>query len=218
VSKEGGVGSNRIYALIAIFIIVIIILAIVFSTSNLTPAYVPDDFLDGGWSEDLMERAEGSQLFGLEKWCSLTYKIDDRYPAYLTITTLKTLIMMGEKELKERTMETVEKALEQGIKIDNKSEITGERVLYNTHKTIFIMYDGNDTTKSPPERIKIIGEVWNCGVSGKSVICIGFAQITDYAHDNPMINTTNWKKIIRDEIGFTDFVGKDGLIYNVICH
>ena len=217
-TREGGFRENRIYVIIAIFIIVIVVFAVVFGTSKLTHAYVPDDFLDGGWSENLTARTDGSQLLGLEKWYSLTYEIEGRYPAYLTVTTFKTLMMMNEKELRDKTTNTIEKALHRGIIIDN-SEITGERILAeNKHKTIYIMYDGNDTTKNPAEKIKIIGEVWNCETSGTSIICIGVAQITDHAHNNSTVNTTQWAKIIRDKDGLRGFAGMDGLIYNVVCH
>jgi len=218
VNREGGFRENRIYIIIAVFIIVIVVFAVVFGTSKLTHAYVPDNLLDGGWGENLTARADGSQLLGLEKWYSLTYEMEGRYPAYLTVTTFKTLMMMNEKELRDKTMYTIEKALQQGIIIDDDSEINGERVLVNKHKTTYIIYEGNDTTKSPTEKIKIIGEVWNCETSGTSIICIGVAQITDYAHNNSMVNTTQWAKIIRDKDGLRGFIGGDGLIYNVVCH
>lgn len=217
-AKEGGVRSNRIYAIIAFFLIVIVVFAVVFGTSKLTPAYVPDEFLDGGWSENIADRAGGSQLVGLEKWCSLTYEIDGQYPAYLSITTFKTLVMTNEKDLKDKTTSTIEKALAQGIVVDNSSELTGERALNNKHKTTYIIYNGSDTTKNPPEKIKIIGEFWNCGTSGTSIICIGFAQVTEYAHSNSTVNTTQWAKIIKDKNGLAGFTGDDGLIFNVVCH
>jgi hypothetical protein len=218
VAKEGGVRSNRIYAIIAFFLIVIVVFAIVFGTSKLTPAYVPDEFLNGGWSENIADRAGGSQLIGLEKWCSLTYEIDGQYPAYLTITTFKTLVMMNEKDLRDKTTSTIEKGLEQGITIDNSSELTGERALNNKHKTTYIIYNGSDTTKNPPEKIKIIGEFLNCGTSGTSIICIGVAQVTDYTNCNSTVNTAQWAKIIKDKNGLAGFTGDDGLIFNVVCH
>jgi len=218
VAREGGVRSNRIYAIIAFFLIVIVVFAIVFGTSKLTPAYIPDEFLNGDWSENIADRTGGSQLIGLEKWCSLTYEIDGQYPAYLTVTTFKTLVMMNEKDLRDKTTITIEKALAQGITIDNLSELNGERALNNKHKTTYILYNGSDTTKNPPEKIKIIGEFWNCGTSGTSVICIGFAQVTDYAYDNSTVNTTQWAKIIKDKNGLEGFTGEDGLICSVVCH
>jgi len=216
---KGGAKENRIYVIIAVFIIVVVVFAVVFSGRQLMSAYVPDEFLDEGWSENLVERDSGSQFLGLESWYSITYKIDGNYPASLTVTTFKTLVMMNENELRDKTIETIEKALERGIAIDTITEFTGERVLKNEHKTMYIIYDGNDTSKDPSEKIKIIGEVWNCGASGTSIICIGVAQITDNLHNNMELNTTYWGKIVRDENGvIDDFIGEDGLIYNVICH
>lgn len=219
VTWKGDAGEGRIYVIIAVFILIVVVFAVVFGSSQLTPAYIPDNFLGEGWSENIGERDSGSQFLGLEKWCSITYMIGEKYPAYLTVTTIKTLIMMNENELRDKTIETIEKALQQGIAIDNNTKVTGERVLKNRHKTMYIIYDGNDTSKDPSEKIKIIGEIWNCGASGTSIICIGVAQITDNAHNNSEINTVYWKKIVRDENGvIDDFVGDDGLIYNVICH
>lgn len=218
-TDKGGVGERRVYVVVAFFILIVVVFAVVFGSSQFTPAYIPDDFLGGIWVESLADRDSGSQLFGLERWCSLTYKIDGSYPAYLTVTTFKTLVMMNKNELRDKTMATIEKALQQGIAIDNSTEVTGERVLKSNHRTMYIIYDGNDTSKDPSEKIKIIGEVWNCGTSGTSIICIGVAQVTDNAHNNSEVNNTYWNKIVRDENGFIDgFVGEDGLIYNVRCH
>ena len=217
---EGGIGDNRLYLIIAILILLVVIFAVVFSNNQLSTAYVPDDFLEEEWSEDLEERDCGSQSYGFDKWCSLSYKMEGSHPAYLTVTTFKTLVMMNEDDLETKTIETIrEKALLQGISIDNSTEVTGERALESNHKTRYVIYYGNDTSKDPAEKIKIIGEVWNCGTSGTSVICIGVTQVTDYAHNNSDINLTNWKKIISDGIGMIDGVmGEDGLIFNVKCH
>lgn len=207
---EGDSKETRIYVIIAFLIILVVIFAVVFSGNQLKQAYIPHDFLDDGWCEDLVERDSGSQFLGLGKWGSLTYNIDCNYTTYLTITTIKTLVMMSEKELRDKTGETMEKALNIGIMLEEDTKITGERLLKNGHKTMYVIYNGIDTSKNPCEQVKIIGEVWNCGKSGASVICLGFAQITDNAHNNSEINTTYWEKIVGD--------GEDGLIYNVICH
>jgi len=219
VPRKGVVGENRIYVIIAIFIVIAIVLAVVFGTAQLTPAYVPKDFLDEGWSENLDDRDSGSQLLGLEKWCSLTYRVEGRYPANLTVTTIKTLVMMNENELRDKTIETIEKASQRGVVINKSTEITGVRFLKNKHKTMYIIYEGNDTTKDPPEKVKVIGEVWNCGTSGTSIICIGVAQITNSNYNVSEENTSNWEKIVRDKNGMIDdSIGEDGLIYNVVCH
>ena len=105
--------------------------------------------------------------------------------------------------------------------MDKTTEISGERMLKNEHNTMYIVFDGNDTSKNPSEKIKIIVEVWRCKTSGTSVICIGFAQITDNLHGNSELNIDHWKKIVRDGVGTFgtgDFLGEDGLIYNVFCH
>ena len=125
--------------------------------------------------------------------------------------------MMNKENLIDQTLETIKKASTQGIVLDEESRINGERVLDTGHKTMYIIYDGNDTKYDPIEKIKIIGETWNCGISGTSVICIGFAQITN----NSQINTSNWAKIIKDKegtFGLDEYKGLDGLLFNVKCH
>lgn len=215
---KGGSRDNKIYAVIAIFIIVVIVLAVLFSANELNEAKIEDFILGDVWSEDISERDNGSRLLGLEKWISYTYRNNDSiFPAYVTVTSIKTLFMMSEDELRDQTLDTIQKASEQGIVIDEDTKITGERTLDNEHKTMYIIYNGNDTSKEPYEEIKIIGETWNCGTSGTSIICIGFAQITN----NSQTNTTHWAKIIRDKegtFGLGDFQGTDGLLFNVKCH
>jgi hypothetical protein len=86
---------------------------------------------------------------------------------------------------------------------------------------MYTIYEGNDTSKDPYEKIKIIGESWSCGTSGTSIIIIGVAQISDNLNNNTEINTTHWAKIVKDEegtFGLEEFIGEDGLIYNIICH
>lgn len=207
---KGGRRENRIYIVIAIVIIAVIILTVFFSTNKLTKAFIEDTILGDSWFEDIDERKEESQLWGLENWASFTYKNkNDSYPSYVTITSIKLIFMMNEDDLLEKTEVTINKASEQGIYIDVDTRIIGEREINEGHKTTYIIYDGNNTFKEPYERIKIIGETWNCGNSGTSIICIGVAQITDNTNNNPEINTTHWERIIGNQ---------DGLIFNVKCH
>jgi hypothetical protein len=220
VSKEGGFKENKIYILIAIFIVIIIFFAVIFSGRDLTPAYIPSDYLEGNWFENLSERSSDSQLFGLEKTSSFTYELEGNWPAYITVTTFKTLFMMNEEQLRDKTIETIQNVENKGIILDEKSKIIGERVLKNGHSTMYIIFEGNDTSKNPVEDIKIIGEVWNCGVSGTSVICIGYSQVSDNVNQHSQ-NNTSWSKIIKDESGTFEnelFIGDDGLLYNVVCH
>lgn len=222
VAFKGGSRDNKVYAVIAILIIIVLIIAIFFSTNQLTPAIIEDDILGDSWSEDLEERNGSSHFWGLEKWASYTYRnYNDNYPAHVTVTSFKTLFMMNEDELKDRTLETIEQASEQGIIIDEGSMSTGVRALYNGHKTSYIIYDGNDTSKEPFEKIKIIGESWNCGTSGTSIICIGLAQLTDNAHNNSDLNMVYWQKIIKDKegvFGLGAYKSDDGLLFNIKCH
>lgn len=219
-TNEGGIGDNRLYLIIAIFIFIVVFLAVIWPSPQLSPAYVSDEFLCNGWSEDLDERSCVFQTFGFDKWCSLTYRINDSYPAYLSVTTFKTLFMINEDDLELKTIESImENACQQGIFIDNNTKISGTRILENGHITKYVTFKGNDTLKNPIERIKIIGEVWNCGTSGISIICIGVAQVTDHAHNISDLNVNNWKKIVTDDIGSIEgFFGEEGLIFNLKCH
>jgi len=218
VVEEGGLRENRLYVVIALVIVIAVVIAVVFSSREIKAAYVPDGFLNNGWSENLNERESSSGLFGLEKWCSLTYRIGGAYPANFTVATFKPLIMMDENDLIAKAQETIQDASQQGIVVDNNTETSGWRILNNGHKTSYITYDGNDTSKTPYEEVMVIAEIWNCGNSGTSIICIGVAQITDYAHNVTSVNTSSWEKIVSDRGGVLGFVGADGLIYNVVCH
>ncbi len=202
-------GGTRGYAVLAVFVLIVIMFAALFSGRQLTAAYVADDVLVDGWGENLLERVAEIRLFGLEQWVSFTYEIDDSYPASLTVTTIKTPVMMSEQELRTQMIDTIQQATEQGVIVNQTSEETGERILNNTHQTIYVRYCGNDTSTTPAEEIKIIGEAWNCGISGTSVICIGVAQISDFTHNVTTMHTEHWETIIGDE---------KGLIFNVICH
>lgn len=225
--------DNRVYIGIAAFIIIVIIFAVFFSNIQITPAYIENVYLDDNWIEDDDERYNESKLLGLEQILGFTYRlnenINDYYPTYLTVTTLKTFFMMNEDELLDKTKETINNAMnEKNISLDYNSMIAGNRVLDNGHKTMYIVYEGFDNSTDVSEKINIIGETWNCGTSGTSVICIGYAQITDNEHNNPNENLTYWAKIVRDEEGTFRmfnrgnnelmFQGEDGLIFNVKCH
>jgi len=213
--------DNRIYLAVAIFIIVVIILTIFFSTNKLISAKIEDDILGSLWIEDIVERDFGSGFLGIEKWASFTYKNNNvTYPAYVTVTTFKTLFMMNEEDLKNKMEETIIDSSKQGVSVDLETKITGERTLNNGHKTLYSIYDGNYSSYQVNEKIKIIGETWNCAPSGTSIICIGYAQVTDMAHNNSEIDLTYWIKILKDKDGTfgSDYKGLDGLLFNVKCH
>ena len=219
---KGGIGENRLYLIIAALIIIVIILSIFFSSNQLVKAYIDDEYLNNLWIEDINDRTGGSSFLGLEKWSSFTYAVNDSYPAELTVNTYKFVLMISEQELISKTIDTIKGAKSQGININQSTKITGSRMLLNGHSTNFVIYDANDTTKDPFEQVKIIGECWNCGPSGTSIICIGVAQITDNANNNANHNYTHWAEIIKDKDGtFGSGIYQDsegGLIFNSKCH
>ena len=135
VDNKGGVRESRVYVIIAILVIVAIIVIVLFGTNTFTPAYIPDDILDDGWTENLLERESGSGLFGFERWSSVTYRITGKYPANLTVYTIKSLVMPSEEELEEKVVESIQKASAKGINIYNDTKVSGVRALGNKHKT-----------------------------------------------------------------------------------
>jgi hypothetical protein len=218
--KERLNGETRIYALIALFFVIIIFFTILLTNNNMELAYVSHTLLGSEWKEDLDERISESNPLSIEKIGRLVYKTDGTYPAYLSVTTIKSLFMTGEEYLQRKITDAIEQTSSENIVLDNYSKILGRRLLENGHESLFIIYNGTDTSNSKSENIRIIGEVWNCGISGTSIICVGVAQITDNAHNNSMFFFDNWAKIIKDKSGTfgKEFIGEDGLIANIICH
>jgi len=218
--------DKRFYGIIAIVIIILIILTVIFSSNKITKAIIDDSVLNNGWSEDISERFYAERLFGLEKQASFTYKINnDTYPAYVSVTTIKTLFMMDESDLLDQTIKTIKMETNNlGINLNSTSKISGNRVLNNEHTTNYVIYNGTDNSKNLSEEIKIIGEAWNCALSGTSIICIGFAQVTDNSDGNAVEFLDNWARIIKDKTdtfaniyNSNTFIGSNGLIFNVIC-
>ena len=228
--SRGERSSNKIYAAIAIFVIIIIIFTFLFGGNQIIEAYIESKYLESnGWFDSGVRQEPNERLFGLEKQISFKYEVekdDDNHPAFLTVTTIKTLFMMSEEELLEKTVETINNAAEEeNIVLDNESEYTGWRVLSNGHKTHYITYNGTDISTNTTEDIVIIGETWNCAMSGTSIICIGFAQLTDNASGNTNKNYTHLAEIVGDKEGTFvnrfnsfEFIKSDGLIFNVKCH
>lgn len=220
--------GNAFYIVIAIFVIIVILFTVLFSTNSLFNAYVDDRFLVNGWFES-GERNYNEQLFGLEKQFTFKYIINNSkkiFNAFLTVTSIKTIFMINEQELLDKTIQTITNAaVTRNININNSSQFIGSRFLKNDHNTYFIVLNGTKIIDGFVEKIKIIGETWNCAYSGSSIICIGVAQTTDVKNGNYSENFTHWVKIIGDEKGIfneiynsNSFVDSDGLIFNVKCH
>lgn len=221
--------GNWFYVGIAIFIVVLIILTTLFSTNTLFKAYVEDRFLVNGWL-DSGNRGYSEQLFGLEKQSTFKYIVgsssDEKYTAFLTVTSIKTVFMINEQELLDKTIETIFNAAgARNIVINNSSQFTSSRFLKNDHNTFFVVFNGTQRIGVFVEKVKIIGETWNCAYSGTSIICIGVAQTTDVKNGNNSENFIHWAKIIGDEKGtfnniysYNNYRDSNGLIFNVKCH
>jgi hypothetical protein len=221
VNGEDGSNIKLKYGIISIIIVIIIFFGLFFINNELSVSFIHHDILNDEWYENLDYRDINSQLLGLEKWSSIRYEINGNYPSYLTITTIKTLILLDENELHDKIEEVIDSILERGIIIDKSTKISGERFLNNGHKSIYSIFDGIDNSKKPIEKVKVISEVWNCGIEGNSIICLGYSQITDNIHNNSIINTIYWEKIVGDlsgSLGKEIFLREDALIYNIICH
>ncbi len=224
-----GSRENWLYAIISIFIILLIFIAVLFSSNDIKESIIPDNILGENWYEDYNERYTESRIFGLEKQISFTYKVDDKiFPSFLTVNTYKTIFMINEKDLFEKTVDTIFTAMnEKNITLEKNSKIEGQRVLKNGHKTRYILYNGTKILDNGEENIKIIGETWNCGESGTSVIVIGFSQTTNNSQNKSDDYLVHWAKMIRDQANTFDkyfkdddysFLGEDGLIFNIKCH
>lgn len=208
-------GERKNY-LIPIITFIVVLLTILTGCISIKCPYIPDVIINEGWYENLSLRNTGTQFLGLEKWCGSVYQINGKYPASLTVTALKTLILTDEKELYKKTIKTIEETFKDSIILNESTRIKGTRTVEKNHQTMYIIYDGISITEY--EKIKIIGEVWNCGNAGISIICIGIAYITNNEIPN-IENTDNWQKVIMDPRGsIENSTGEEGLIYNIYCH
>ncbi len=221
--------GNLFYIGIAFFVVILILLTVLFTTNTLIKAYIDDRFLTNGWLES-GDRSYNEQVFGLEKQSTFRYIYNhtsyENYTTFLTITTIKTIFMINEQELLDKTIETIYNAARaKNISINNFSKFSSSRFLKNGHKTFFIILNGTQKIGGLVEKIKIIGETWNCAYSGTSIICIGVAQTTNAKNGNNSENFIQWAKIICDEKGtFNEIYHNNyyndinGLIFNVKCH
>lgn len=223
---RGESSVNKVYVALAVLIVILIVFTFLFSGNQLILAIVESEYLTEGWG-DSGERFYNERIFGLEKQASIKYEFDDDYvySAFLIVTTIRTLFMMSEEELLEKTEETIaQSAIEKNITINETSMFKSSRVLDNGHKTTYVIYNGTIISNNYSEQIVIIGETWNCALSGTSIICIGFAQITDNSN-NLDYNYMALAKVLGDKEGTFvqrfnsyDFIKSDGLIFNVKCH
>lgn len=217
-----GLGENKLYIGVSFFVIIVIVLTILFSTSDINPARIPLDVLGEEWFWDTDNSTKDESFLGLESFNSFTYRCDnDSFPAYVTISTMKKFFMMNEKDLIEETEDLIlSKTMDQGIIIDKKTRIDGERTLKSGHKTMYFVYNGSLVSDDISEDIMIFGETWNCDKSRTSIVCVAVAQTSNQELDVKN-NFSFWSKILRDPngtFGIDVFIGSDGLIFNIVCH
>lgn len=192
--------------IITISILLLILLNI--GCLSLKEAYIPQHLLTDGWYESLGSEEKGSDILGLNKWSTKVYKNGE--VSYLSVTSLKSLIMQSKEELFKRIERDIkDQADRYGIYIIDGSRISGSREVASGHRTTFILYNG---TKGY-HNYRIIGEIWVCSRSGTSIICMGFSDLSD------VYGIYGWRKIVADPEGSIEGIsGNDGLIYNVVCH
>ena len=202
-----------------IVILICIVLVVSSGCVSVTNAYIPSAVLTDGWYENTALRNTLTQFLGLEQVLSVTYEVQGSFPASLTVMTLKSLVLMDEAELQKKTRDTIFTTMKASIELNSTPRLTGERVLLNGHRTMYMVFSGIDTANESAGKVNVIGEVWNCATSGTSIICIGIAYTTHTMNQSTTTNTTNWKKIVIDKDTSIDyFKGENGLIPHVICH
>lgn len=209
------------FGIISVIIVIILLFFLFFGNDELNIAFVDNKYLNDDWFENLNYREINSQLFGLEKWANIRYETVDDYSNYLTITTIYTLFLLDENEMFDKIEEIIDTIFESGIIIDKSSKVVGERFLRNGHKSLYSTFDGIDKSKIPSEQIKVIIEVWNCGIKRNTIICFGYSQISDNNHNNQNINIFYWEKMVGNLSGNfenQDSLGENALIYNIVCH
>ena len=217
---RGETKINKFYVALAILVVMLIIIAFIFSGNQITRAVVEDKYLTDDWADLGMPTYEEG-FFGLEKQASIKYGLEDdaANSTFLRVITIKTLFMISEDELIEKTEETIiESAVQQNITLDQTSRVKDSRVLANGHKTFYVIYNGSKLSNETYLEVSIIGEAWNCARSGTSIICIGYSEVKNNDYSSLI-------KILGDPSGTfskrfksPDFANQEGLIFNVKCH
>lgn len=191
-----------------LFMVIFLLFTFYSGCLSLRVAYIHDKFLNNGWIEDTGSEEEGSSLLGLEKWITKIYRKGDF--AYLSLTSLKFIIVRDKNKLIEDVEEDIkQQAFKYGIAINMSSKICGQRKNAEGHDTRFVVFNG----EKDGQTYKFIGEVWTCSKSGISVICMGFADVSEFE------GIIGWREMVGDPKGTIEGINDpDGLIYNVVCH
>ena len=194
----------------------------VLSTNQIAPAFVPDSTLQDGWHELIGQRLETSGFLNLDQSVTYTYGIlDDSFPATLKVQTKKSIVFSSESQLLEHTISKFLLNLQQNFTLNDQPYLKGMRILKNGHQTQYALYNATLNFSQYQEEVRIIIEIWNCGVSKTSIINIGVAQISN--HTNPSStqwNQLHWQNMLSDPVGTfgQDFKAENGLIYTINCY
>jgi len=207
---------------ISLIIIVIIASVMVISTRQITAAMVPDSSLVDGWHERIGDRIVSSGFFNLNQAVTYTYATDDvLFPASLLVQTKKSLVLPSETQLLNQAVSEHLPDLQNNYSINTNTTMQGMRTLHTGHQTHYIVYQGVRNDSAQLDEIRCVIEVWNCGISKISVICIGVAQITNVSILSTDHSTMNYlEHILSDPIGTfgEQYQQPDGLIYSIRCH
>ena len=180
---------------------------------ELKTAYIEPEKLSTGWIEVTALKNTVIESFGFEKWSSVTYEYQDTLKGIITVSTINTLVLTDENDLLDyvnSTVFSIFKPKGQLLEIEH-----GHRSLLTKHTSQYIIYqlENKSTTISG----RIIGEVWNCGVAGTSIMCMGFV-IDENTTNEILANSIVWSQIVGDPNGSIEDNVYDGLIYQIKCH
>ena len=196
------------------FIVSFFLLVLSTGCVELKTAYIPPDTLPNGWIEATSLYNTGIEFLGLEKWSSVTYELNGDIDASLTVTTINTLVLTDETDLISYVNSTVHFIFQGRTTL--KELWRGTRDLSTGHTSKYVIYQGinSSTNKS----VRLIGEVWNCGVAGISIICLGFV-FNDENSTTLLEDSSAWAVLVGDLRGTIDgHISDVGLIFKVQCH
>ncbi|MBU0497802.1 MAG: hypothetical protein KKG04_07605 [Candidatus Thermoplasmatota archaeon] len=177
-------------------------------------AYIAPDDLPDSWDEASALRNTGIEFLGLEKWTSITYEYRGEEKASLTITTINTLVLTDETELESFIDATIHTTFQTQYEINLTHK--GSRTLHQEHVSRYHTYEGYNSSKNT--RVLVIGETWNCGIAGVSIICLGVVFQDDNTTTLPQ-KLVPWVDLVADPAGsIYDTTQQNGLIYDIKCH
>lgn len=196
-----------------IFVLFLFLIIISSGCVELKTAYIEPDKLPPGWIEVTALKNTVIESFGFEKWSSVTYEYQEILKGILTISTINTLVLTDENDLLHYVNSTVYSIFENHGNLSLMHQ--GSRSLLTKHTSQYIIYQLHN--KSTNITGLIIGEVWNCGIAGASIMCMGFV-IDENSTNQSLENSDIWLQIVGDPFGNIDGKLYEGLIYQVKCH